>query len=758
MATSRWWIWTASMILAPASQLPAAPPLPLIPMPATVVRHDGSFVVAEGATIAASDPQARTAARLLAERVRVERGLTLRPGPVGAIRFDRDASIAGEEAYRLTVDASGIRVSASGPAGLVHGAMTLAQLLSPDRAFGQPVAVPALAIDDAPRFRWRGVMIDPTRHFEPIGFLYTIVDQMAALKLNTLHLHLSDDQGWRVEIKRYPKLTSIGAWRVPPSAGGPPAKPVGGFYTQAELKALVAYASARAITIVPEIDLPGHAQALVAAYPELGVFGDRPAVGHDWGVNPYLFDPGPKGVAFVEQVLDELMAIFPGTYIHLGGDEAVKDQWERSPRVQAQIKALGLKDENALQSWMIDRFGTYLAAHGRRLIGWDEILEGGLPPSASIMSWRGDKGAVEAASAGHDVVLTPGVLYIDNLQSDRPDEQPGRLAITTLADVYAYDPTPKGLDADKAGHVLGAQVNAWSEYLVTPEQVEHAVFPRAAALAELTWSPRQSRDLPGFLARVDPLMARYARAGIAAADTGHSVGFVLQGPRGEALKMGRAVVTMKTQLPYGTIRYTLNGTAPTPASMAYAGPVTVTPGATIRAAAFADGHSVATPRGFDTSRAALLTWGPSDAIACPKGKFGLRVPLDAEQRTIAPAFNVNIFDTCTQYPDTPLDIASGFTVDVARLPRHYGLAHEASALRAHYAVTAHGELVIRAGGCDGAVVASFPLPDPATAPQRLRFAGPIVGGRGDSLCMLFTAPLDGPFYTVERLRLEERTR
>ena len=739
-----------------AAPIAAAGPAPaLIPLPASIVRARGSVTVSSGNLITARDPGAVVAARLLVDRVRIDRGIALTVAPGGTIRIDRDPSIRGDEAYRLTVDPAGIRITAGGDAGLVHGAMTLAQLLSPDRAYGRPVTVPAMVIDDAPRFRWRGLMVDVARHFQPLPSLYAIVDQMAAVKLNMLHLHLTDDQGWRVEIKRFPNLTQVGAWRTPPSTGGVPGKPVGGFYTQAQLKALVAYAAARDVTIVPEIDLPGHAQALVAAYPEYGVFGDRPPVGHDWGVNPYLLNPDAKGVAFVEAVLDELIDIFPGPFVHLGGDEAVKDQWERSPAVQAQIKALGLKNENQLQSWLIDQFGTHLAARGRRLIGWDEILEGGLPPTASIMSWCGEQGAVDAASQGHDVVLSPGVLYVDNLQSALTDEQPGRLAIQTLADVYAYDPLPKALAPDKAGHVLGAQVNAWSEYLMTPARVQHAVFPRAAALAEITWSPRATRDFPGFVARLDPLMARYDRAGINAADSAFAVSFTLNGTRGDALRRGRATIGMGTQAAAGTIRYTTDGTAPTSASTAYAGPVTVAPGATIRAVAFAaDGHMLAAVRGFDSSAAALLARGSSDMTECPKGKLGLRVPLDPDQQGVAPAFNVNIFDTCTQYPAAPLDVAGGFTVDVARLARNYGLAHEATALRAHYNVTPYGELVIRAGGCDGIVVGTFPLPDPATTPQRMRFSGTLPRADGDrDLCMLFTAPLTGPFYTVERMQL-----
>jgi len=759
----------AMLFCSSGAMAQASDPLPLTPFPQSVVRGTGSFTVSNGAAIgtAPEDKGAQAAARVLAAHVRVERGLVLTPlNGTGAITLARDASVRGDEAYRLVVDARGIRISASGDRGLLYGAMTVAQLLSPDRRFGAPVKVPTVTVEDAPRFGWRGLMLDVARHYQPIEAIYAVVDQMVSVKLNTLHLHLTDDQGWRFEVKRYPKLTELGAWRTPPSTGGAPGARVGGFYTQEQLKALVAYAAERGITIVPEIDLPGHAQALVAAYPELGVFGDRPSVSHDWGVNPYLLNPGPKGVAFVRQVLDELMAVFPGTYIHLGGDEAIKDQWQRSPQVQAQIKALGLKDENQLQSWLIDEFGNYLAAKGRRLIGWDEILEGGLPASASVMSWRGEKGAVDAANQNHDVVLSPApTLYFDSLQSNRADEPPGRLSIQTLADVYKYEPMPAGIDAGKASHVLGAQANAWSEYLVTPYQVQHMLFPRAAALAEITWSAKDKRDFASFLARLDPQIQRWRRSGMEVADSAFAVGFRLDGTRGDALRANRVRVALATQAPYGTIRYTLDGKAPGATSPAYRAPLELKPGVTIRAAAFdAGGNATAQPRSFDTGRAALLTRTSSELAACPHGAFGLRVPLTSEATDNAPVFNVNLFDTCSAYPKAPLDIAKSFVIDVARLPRHYGLAHEAKALREHYNVTTYGELVVVARCIAAAkdktiepvVLATFPLPDPATAPTRFSVAGalPAMGGDED-ICFQFTAPLAGPYYAVERAVLSE---
>lgn len=748
-----------------AASASAAAPAPIIPVPAELIPGQGALLVRSGAVISApaGDAAALSAARLLAGQVKQTRGLDLvaREGGAGAIVLVRDPSVTAAEGYVLTVTPKGARIAAKDDAGLLYGAMTMAQLLSPDAAFGKPVKVPALTVRDQPRFAWRGIMVDVARHFQPVEAIKLIIDAMAAHKMNTLHMHLSDDQGWRLEIKRYPKLTEIGAWRTPPTAGETPsATPYGGFYTQDQIRDLVAYAKARSVTIVPEIDMPGHAQAAVASYPEIGVFGDRPPVAVDWGINPYLFDVDQPSLTFIEGVLDEVMDLFPSTYIHVGGDEAIKDQWQSSPTVQARMKELGLKDEHEMQSWFIEHLGKYLAAHGRRLIGWDEILEGGLPASASVMSWRGEKGAIDAANQGHDVVLSPApILYLDSLQSDRADEPPGRLSIMTLKDVYGYEPMPKGIAEDKAHHVLGAQANAWSEYLVTPAQVRHAIFPRLDAVAEMTWSPKDKREWQGFLDRLDIQRLRYARQGINAADSAFAVNFKLDEGRGAALRTGKATVSLSTQTGFGQIRYTLDGKAPTARSPLYAKPLLVPVGGAVRAASFtADGRATATPRAFDLSQAALLTRGNNDLTACPKGALGLRVPLTSEAEANAPAFNVNLFDTCQMYPAAPLDLAGGFQVKVARLPRHYGLAGDTNKVRWHYNATRFGELIVRAGGCTGVVAATFPLPDPATASNRLTFQGGLPAGTGDSdLCLQFTAPLSGPFYAVETMTLTPRT-
>jgi hexosaminidase len=782
---------TASILAALALSAPAqaqSSSLPLTPWPASVEQGSGKLVVASASAVAVppGDADAAEAAKLLVDHARRANGLVLTAGSMAAapIRFERDPAISGAEAYQLTVTPSGAVIAASGKSGFVYGAMTLMQLLTADAgAAGKSAAIPVLTIQDSPRFAWRGVMVDPCRNFQPIESVYAIVDRMVEVKLNTLHFHLSDDQGWRFEVKRYPELTRTGAWRNGPDTGHGPGARSGGFYTQEQLKALVAYAAARGITVVPEIDLPGHAQALVAAYPELGVPGSRPEVSNGWGIFPWLFNPNDAGMTFVRNVLDELMEVFPSEYIHLGGDEAVKDQWERSPEVQSQMRKLGIKSENAMQSWMIDQFGAYLAQHGRRLIGWDEILEGGLPASASVMSWRGEKGAVDAANAGHDVVLSPApTLYLDNLESTLPDEAPGRISIQSMETVYRYDPMPKGIDAAKAKHVMGVQGNAWSEYIVTPWQLQHKLFPRVGAIAETAWSPpvTGAKDYAGFLARLTPQIRRWKQEGFEVSDSAFGVAFTPTQARGAALDAKSIGVALATQAPYGTIRYTLDGKAPGAKSPAYAKALAVKPGTVVTAASFApDGSPLSAPRRYDTARETLLTSTSSSLTACPRGSQGLRIPLNADATSNGPAYNVNIFDTCQADDHAPLAHAKSITVSVARPPRNWGLVHEESAVIRHYAVTTHGELVISAN-CRAAekkadskqkehapmpgatVLATFPLPDPKTAPQQFTFTAalpdrPELGDETD-VCFQFTSPLSDPFYAVEKVVYGEKAK
>ncbi|HEY3889940.1 MAG TPA: beta-N-acetylhexosaminidase, partial [Caulobacteraceae bacterium] len=427
------------------------------------------------------------AARTRGLDMRVRAGGGVARGETAIVLRRRGHGVAGGEAYDLRVSPGRITVSAPTMAGLFYGVTTVWQLLTPDAAKG-PVAVPQLSIHDAPRFRWRGLLLDSARHYQSPEFIEQLIDWMALHKLNVLHWHLSDDQGWRLEIKKYPKLTQIGAWRTPagqaaaadidPATGKP--RLYGGFYTQDQARAIVAYAAARNVTVVPEIDMPGHALAAILSYPELASDGPGdPAIEGDWGVFPYIYNVDDHTFAVLEDVLSEVMAIFPSRYIHVGGDEAQKDQWKASPAIQARMKALGLANEDALQSYFIRRIETFLDAHGRRLVGWDEILEGGLPPTATVMSWNAFAGAMAAATAGHDAILTPQpTLYFDHRQSDLSD-QPGRVDVIGLRDVYDFEPAPATLTPKARGHILGLQGNLWTEHIRTEARVQAMAFPRA---------------------------------------------------------------------------------------------------------------------------------------------------------------------------------------------------------------------------------------------------------------------------------------
>ena len=759
MKTPRYLLCIALIGLATGSM--AAPaPLPLIPLPAKLVRAQGTLTIDAKTPVIADDEGGKQAADYLVAQLKRAHGPHLIVGghatAVPAIVFKRDpkAAVAHPEGYVLDVSAHGVRITARSDAGLFYGAVTLWQLLTAKPKQGE-IVLAAVHIEDQPRFAWRGLMLDSARHFQSVDDVCALIDQLALHKLNVLHWHLTDDQGWRIEIKRYPELTRIGAWRTPPGAGedGEP-KRYGGFYTQDEIRQVVAYAAARHVTIVPELDMPGHAQAAVAAYPELGVTGKRPPVSVDWGVNPYLYNVDDHTITFLEHVLDEVMDLFPSQYIHLGGDEAIKDQWQASPAIQAKMKALGITREDALQSWMIEHFGKYLAAHGRRLIGWDEILEGGVPPSATVMSWRGTKGAVAAARQGHDVVLSPSPdLYFDGLQSTRDDEYTGRLPAMDLAHIYGFEAVPAELDAKQARHVLGVQANVWTEHLPTMRHIQHAVYPRLDALAEAAWTPKAARRWDSFVARLPAQFERYRGEGIEAADTAFAPAFTLD--RNAAIATGKATVTLANQAHAGVLRYTLDGSEPTMASLRYAQPFVVNLPATLRAATFAaDGTALAAPRAFALDAASLRTRNSSELENCPGSDFTLRVQPMPDATSVTPAYNINVFDACRLYRAASLDGARAIEVDAARLPRNYALAHEAKLVKAYPNGTAHGELVVHQDRCDGPVLATLPLPAPQGARQfRLRGALAPVTGVHD-LCLVVTAPIDGPLYAIGKASLQ----
>ena len=494
----------------------------VIPQPVKVTERSGRFALT-GRTAIWTDAAAAAIGRQFAAYVEPATGFTLRvqsggSAPASGIQFRIDRSLArlGPEGYVLDVRPARIVARASGPAGLFYAIQTLRQLLPPqifrDAPTGQTAwTIPAVSIEDQPRFGWRGAHLDTGRHFMPKEFVKKYIDLIALHKLNTFHWHLTEDQGWRLEIKQYPKLTDVGAWRKETIVGRNrrdaqaqyDGKRHGGFYTQEDAREIVAYAKARFVTVVPEIEMPGHAMAAIASYPELGL-GDPVEVATRWGVFSDILNAEPSTVTFMQNVLTEVMAIFPGRYIHVGGDEADKTKWKTNERIQARIKELGVGDEHGLQSWFIRQMDAFLTRHGRRLVGWDEILEGGLAENAVVMSWRGTKGGIDAARAGHDVVMAPtSNTYLDYAQSKDLSREPiGQSAVLPIETVYAYEPLPDELEPQFTKHVLGAQAQLWTEYMATPKDVEYMAYPRLSALAEVVWTPRERKDYAAFTARL----------------------------------------------------------------------------------------------------------------------------------------------------------------------------------------------------------------------------------------------------------------
>lgn len=434
-----------------------------------------------------------------------------------ALIHERDSKL-GPEAYRLDLSEAGASATASSDRGAAWAERTWDQLRAQAERENWE-RFPAITIEDAPRFSWRGGHLDVCRHFFSLETVKAYIDWLAWHKFNVFHWHLTEDQGWRLEIQKYPKLTEIGAWRDD-GAGGR----YGGFYTQDEAREIVAYAAERHLTVVPEIEVPGHAVAALAAYPELGCNGTALEVETRWGIFDDVYCPGNEAVfTFLEEVLDEVCAIFPGTYVHVGGDECPKTRWKSCAKCQDRMRAEGLADEEALQSYTIRRVEEMLLARGRKLVGWDEILEGGLAPQATVMSWRGEEGGITAARAGHDVIMCPNShCYLDHKQIDSPDETVGRpMDVCTLEQCYSYDPMPADLEEGRRHHVLGSQANLWSEYVRDPGELEYAMFPRLSALAEVFWSPAETRNPESFQQRLVGHLHWLGERGVSYCPKGH---------------------------------------------------------------------------------------------------------------------------------------------------------------------------------------------------------------------------------------------
>jgi hexosaminidase len=493
----------------------------IIPQPAELKMPEtgGSFVITAKTPIILEGSGLENSASFLNDYLKQVYGFTLpvvkKPGKVPGIRLNYDKieyPLPG--AYHMEVNDKGVYIGGDNETGAFYGVQTLLQLLPVEKATSLPVSY--LSINDYPRFQYRGMHLDVSRHFFPIPFIKRYIDYIALHKMNYFHWHLTDDQGWRIEIKKYPNLTKAGAWRNGTIIGHYPGTSndsihYGGFYTQKEVKEIVAYAAKRYITVLPEIEMPGHASAALAAYPYLGCTGGPYQVQQTWGVFNDVYCAGNDSVfTFLQNVLDEVMPLFPSKLIHIGGDECPKDSWKKCPKCQKRIADNHLKDEHELQSYFIQRMEKYINSKGKTIIGWDEILEGGLAPNAVVMSWRGEKGGIDAAKLNHDVIMTPGgYCYFDHAQSKNEDSLTigGYLPVKQT---YNYEPVPKELSEAEGKHILGAQGNVWTEYITNPKKVEYMIFPRMSALSEVLWSPAAKRDWNDFETRLQQQCKRYS--------------------------------------------------------------------------------------------------------------------------------------------------------------------------------------------------------------------------------------------------------
>jgi hexosaminidase len=570
--------------------------LGIIPAPVSVEKKSGAFQLNKTVVLVSNDAQNANTADLLNAYIVTKGQFALRMakavpnGQPSIILTSKGAEQLPAEGYEIEVTSKNITVKGKG-AGLFYGVQSLMQMMQNKQ--GETIAISAALIRDYPRFKYRGMHLDVGRHMFPVSFIKKYIDLMAQYKLNNFHWHLTEDQGWRIEIKKYPKLTAEGSVRNGTIVGHHPGvvndnTVYKGFYTQAEAKEVVAYAARKFINVIPEIELPGHASAAIAAYPELSSFPDRDTfidpktpwagsrkgkqVQQTWGVFDDVFVPSENTFTFLQNVLDEMIAIFPSKYIHIGGDESPKKYWKESAFCQQLIQEKGLKDEHGLQSYFIQRIEKYVNTKGRSIIGWDEILEGGLAPNATVMSWRGVEGGIAAAQQKHDVIMTPGTngLYVDHAQSNSPDEPTaiGGMAPYTVA--YGYDPVPEVLTQDEKKYIMGVQANLWTEYVETPKKAEYMVLPRMLALSEIAWTPLARKDLKNFSEQRLPLhLKRLDQA---------NTNFWVPGPIGQPAKMvegQNAVIDLKVPVSGAKIYYTLDGTRPSDVSSLYTAPLQI---------------------------------------------------------------------------------------------------------------------------------------------------------------------------------------
>ena len=697
----------------------------LLPPPADVrPASSGVVEIMDGARVAvrgADRLQVQPTVDRFMQLVGTTRGLQLYPAATAdthpAITFEVDshASVVGEAGYRIVVGTRQVRVVARSPAGAFYGGVTLWQLLTPPGwVRGTAAEIAEGVIDDHPRFAWRALLLDSGRHFQSVADIEKLIDWMSLDKLNVLVWHLTEDQGWRLEILKYPELTKTGACRKPVGLDieltGAPENPYCGFYTQAEVRDIVRYAAARFVTVVPEIDLPGHSQAAVATYPWLGVTGQRPPVWTDWGISPWLLKPDERTLQFVDDVLDEVMQLFPSRYISIGGDEADKQQWNASPELRARMGLLGLSNMDQLQEWFTGQIADHLVKHGGTPVGWDDELVAGakLPASQVVMSWHGsdqEHVALEAVRQGHDVVLTPEEsLYFDHYQSALPEESPGQPPMATLRQAYDTAVIPNGASAAEARRVIGVQGDLWTELVPDFALAQHALFPRIAALSELGWSAASEHDWNGFLQRLTAELARYRALGIGYADTAFAPAIDVT-----AAREGMLRVALSNQAKFGEIRYTTDGSAPTSTSTQYVGPLEFSAQgkSTLRAATFEPtGFDLAAARTYVLDGSTLLSRDGNELAPC-SNQDEMRVGGSPPTQGPRPVYAADIGDMCWLWRRAPLQDIEQVTLTVERVAWRFGDEAQRAVVRPK--AGAAGEFEIHADSCAGPLVARLPL-------------------------------------------------
>lgn len=572
----------------------------IIPKPVSLTVNEGSFTIDYKTSVKyIADKDLQAAAKYFTSCIKdisdVNLAVVKNPSKTIELKYDK-AKVPQAEGYILTVTKNKITITANNRQGILFGIQSILQTLPAIRTNGA-LNVPCMEITDYPAFKWRGMHLDVSRHFFSPETVKTYIDLIAKYKFNTFHWHLIDDQGWRLEIKKYPKLTSVGAWRVDRNhldwddreIMKPGEKPTyGGFYTQAQVREIVAYAAERGVTVVPEIEMPAHVESAIAAYPNLSCI-QKPQSVLPGGIYPVDYQTsycaGNEDVfKFLEDVLTETMSLFPSKYIHIGGDELDKRFWEKCPKCQKRMKDEGLKDVDELQSYFIKRMEKFVVSKGRKIIGWDEILEGGLAPEATVMSWRGEAGGIAAAKMNHDVIMTPGnPLYFDHYQAGPQGEPLANGGFNTLGKVYNYYPVPKELTPEQAKHILGAQANLWAEFIKTRLQVEYMVLPRMAALAEVVWTPVEMKNFADFRKRLQSHFVAYGQSGLNFSKGNYSVEIK------PLIENGKLNVQLNTEMPDVEIRYTTDGSLPNPNSLLYSAPFEVTSSINVKAVTVENG-------------------------------------------------------------------------------------------------------------------------------------------------------------------------